>query len=292
MKAHPEANALSTGAILSTYQRTRIESVALRLGLTPLAYLWEYPILPPGEQISLLEDMQHVGLDARIVKVASGGLDESFLWQNVADSVVYRRIEKSMKRFGMDGDGAVLGEGGEFETLVVDGPDKLFKGSIVVKEEARRVVREGGGSAWIKILDATVVMKKPKEILRQTCRVPDLLEARFKKAFDFLNYNSSHLTSVEPGTLTSEPNSSLALCKAVGSQDVLETVLYWTVTASNIPCHSLGAEAGDVADQIRQLLHRASLTTRDIISTVIVLRSMADFTSVNTVSLSKQSPNT
>ena len=40
---HPDANALSTGAILSTYQRTRVESVALRLGLTPLSYLWQYP---------------------------------------------------------------------------------------------------------------------------------------------------------------------------------------------------------------------------------------------------------
>ncbi|SPQ19399.1 02dcdde2-9ca5-42e5-b0a3-c5f0bd9b37f5 [Thermothielavioides terrestris] len=34
-KAHPEANALCAGAILSTYQRTRVESVATRLGLTP-----------------------------------------------------------------------------------------------------------------------------------------------------------------------------------------------------------------------------------------------------------------
>lgn len=44
---HPEANALCAGAILSTYQRTRVESVATRLGLTPLAYLWKFPVLPP-----------------------------------------------------------------------------------------------------------------------------------------------------------------------------------------------------------------------------------------------------
>ena len=46
LAAHPSANALCTGAILSTYQRTRIESVALRLHLIPLSYLWEYPSLP------------------------------------------------------------------------------------------------------------------------------------------------------------------------------------------------------------------------------------------------------
>ena len=46
-KENPTANAVSAGAILSTYQRTRIENVASRLGLIPLAWLWMYPMLPP-----------------------------------------------------------------------------------------------------------------------------------------------------------------------------------------------------------------------------------------------------
>ncbi|KAL2870184.1 diphthine--ammonia ligase family protein, partial [Aspergillus lucknowensis] len=102
MQAHPEANAVCAGAILSTYQRTRIEDVAARLGLTPLAWLWMYPFLPapvermsaspsasrPGDggEAGLLEDMAAVGCSARIVKVASGGLDEGFLWGDVAGS--------------------------------------------------------------------------------------------------------------------------------------------------------------------------------------------------------------
>jgi uncharacterized protein (TIGR00290 family) len=180
MAAHPAANALCTGAILSTYQRTRIESVALRLGLTPLSYLWKYPILPPGSQTSLLQDMQDVGLDARIIKVASGGLDESFLWSNVTSALVIQRLEKAMKRFGTYGDGAVLGEGGEFETLVIDGPSSLFKGRIEIHEKDRQVMREGGGSAWLRILEATVVMKDPAESAGVGCRMPKLLEERFK----------------------------------------------------------------------------------------------------------------
>lgn len=112
MVEHPEANAVSTGAILSTYQRTRIESIALRLGLVPLSFLWQYPVLPLGTQVSLLQDMRTAGLDARIIKVASGGLDESFLWENVASKTGINRVERAMARFGIDGDGAVLGEGG------------------------------------------------------------------------------------------------------------------------------------------------------------------------------------
>ncbi|KAI4234544.1 MAG: hypothetical protein LQ349_003733, partial [Xanthoria aureola] len=93
---HPEADAVCAGAILSNYQRTRVESVARRLRLVPLAYLWQYPELPttttpgPGpreeeeeeEEGGLLEDMAAVGMDARIVKVASGGLEEGLLWEN------------------------------------------------------------------------------------------------------------------------------------------------------------------------------------------------------------------
>lgn len=187
MAAHPEANALSTGAILSTYQRTRIESIAIRLGLIPLAYLWQYPMLPPGTQSSLLQDMQAAGLDARIVKVASGGLDESFLWQNVASEKIIQRVEKAMKRFGTDGDGAVLGEGGEFETLVVDGPKSFFKGRIEVKEEDMKIVREGGGSAWLRIQEACVVMKDDEEIQVRKYRVPSLLEPRFRSILDVLS---------------------------------------------------------------------------------------------------------
>ncbi|KAL4778702.1 hypothetical protein BJX76DRAFT_362467, partial [Aspergillus varians] len=108
--AHPEANAVCAGAILSTYQRTRIENVAGRLGLVPLAWLWMYPALPaPGErsagdeEAGLLSDMAAVGCSSRIVKVASGALDEGFLWGDVAgsDGMVRRRIVKGVRRFAV-----------------------------------------------------------------------------------------------------------------------------------------------------------------------------------------------
>jgi diphthine-ammonia ligase len=99
MAAHPTANALSSGAILSDYQRTRVESVAIRLGLVPLSYLWQYPYLPPGLQTSLLEDMAAVGQEAMIIKVASGDLMRAPRG-NVADEAVKRRMVRSMERFG------------------------------------------------------------------------------------------------------------------------------------------------------------------------------------------------
>lgn len=51
MQAHPEAEAVSVGAILSDYQRVRVESICARLGLTVLAFLWR------RDQSELLHEM-------------------------------------------------------------------------------------------------------------------------------------------------------------------------------------------------------------------------------------------
>lgn len=145
---HPEANAVSTGAILSTYQRTRVENVALRLGLTPLSFLWQYPFLPPYLQSSLLMDMHAVGQDSRIIKVASGGLDESFLGENVANPKTVSRMKKALGRFSENGDGALVGEGGEFETLTVDGPSLIWKRRLGLQGNGEVGRQDGGTAVW------------------------------------------------------------------------------------------------------------------------------------------------
>ncbi|KAI9671990.1 MAG: hypothetical protein M1829_004534 [Trizodia sp. TS-e1964] len=183
---HPTANAVSSGAILSTYQRTRIESVALRLRITSLAFLWQYPLLPPGRPTSLLQDMQMAGLHARIVKVASGGLDESMLWLNVASDEGVRRLLRALRRLGPDAlrGGAVLGEGGEYETLVVQGPPPTWKGRIRIEgrsalDAGAGAVRVGfgGAKAWLDPFPAGV---GADEATRNICiRIPPLLDPTF-----------------------------------------------------------------------------------------------------------------
>jgi uncharacterized protein (TIGR00290 family) len=289
MSAHPEANALSTGAILSTYQRTRVESVAGRLGLIPLAFLWQYPVLPPRTQTALLQDMQAVGLEARIVKVASGGLDESFLWEDVGSGTVVRRLERAMRRFGSDGDGAVLGEGGEFETLVVDGPRDLFKGRIEIREEDRRVVREGGGAAWLRFLDARVVMKSSEEESpRLDCRIPDLLEPKFAgilenlEAFGKDDGGAGLASSIDLSART--PSYSLQLSDISSPGGGGDGFLYWTIAAERKQTtQTISEEAAEIMAEVRRRLSQLSLEASDITSTMIILRSMEDFVAVNKV---------
>ena len=59
----PQVEAVSSGAILSTYQRDRVEHVCEKLRLVSLAYLWQ------REQKELLNEMLESGLDAILSKV-------------------------------------------------------------------------------------------------------------------------------------------------------------------------------------------------------------------------------
>lgn len=293
--AHPGANALCTGAILSTYQRTRIESIALRLGLVPLAYLWQFPVLPIAtlsapdsshpdqsslvtgsqggndvDEAQLLRDMAAVGLEARIVKVASAGLDEDFLWANVASEKSITRIKRALRRFGGGGRGSVLGEGGEFETLVTDGPSALFKGRIVIEDAHRRIVREGGGSTWLNIRHARVEIKQPASETEDAVNVrkPDLLDARFKYVLselqaDVETQDGSHI-HIFPKLAPMKLEHSIA------------TVQHDFVGAGD----ELGVEQQSVklVDEIRKLVEPSL-----IINTIIVLRQMLDFPTINKV---------
>lgn len=83
---------VSAGAIFSSYQKVRVESVCERLGLTPLCFLWEreqegspspspFPLSPhllltsgvlmPG----LMREMIAEGVEAILIKTAALGLD-------------------------------------------------------------------------------------------------------------------------------------------------------------------------------------------------------------------------
>ena len=160
LHAHPHVNAVCTGAILSTYQRTRVESVAARLGLVSVGWLWMYPYLPSPYGLSsssLLHDMRSAGLEARIIKISTGGLSTTHLMSSVTSSAAIMSLGRAMSRFGPLEVGALLGEGGEFETLCLDGPG--FVKRIEVFEGDWKVVSGEGGVESARIERARLVDK-------------------------------------------------------------------------------------------------------------------------------------
>ncbi|KAJ5500033.1 YjgF/Yer057p/UK114 family [Penicillium expansum] len=291
-QAHPEANAVSAGAILSTYQRTRIENVANRLGLTPLAWLWMYPSLPTPaarsadtlaiRQAGLLEDMAAARCDARILKVASGGLDEGFLWENVSGGgsggrMMRRYLVKAMSRFAAAEDirGAVLGEGGEYETLALDGPGFLWKQRIEVGSREEKVGE--GGVAFVRLRGARCTAKSAWEIsdgiAPSDIRRPGLLDAVFEGVLGSALDVSGSL----------DDSKSRAMTSTARSPD-------WPVCE---PVHRLsGAQMRGIADKVERVLrsfaHPKSGTrsTDDIVFATVLLDSMTDFGSMNDIYVS------
>jgi ABC transporter with metal-binding/Fe-S-binding domain ATP-binding protein len=102
---------VTAGAVESEYQTSRIEAMAERLDAEVFAPLWQRD---PRE---LADAMLAAGFEIRIVRVAAGGLDESWLGRTL-DADALDDLEALNERYGVH----LLGEGGEFETLVTDGP--------------------------------------------------------------------------------------------------------------------------------------------------------------------------
>lgn len=107
--AHVQFTGVSSGAIMSVYQKNRVESACTRLNLESLAPLFRM------EQKRLLDEMIDYGIDARVVKVAGAGLTAEALNQDLC----YIRDVCNKSAFT---DVNYCGEGGEYETMVVDAP--------------------------------------------------------------------------------------------------------------------------------------------------------------------------
>lgn len=99
---------VSSGAILSTYQRNRVANACERLGLASMVPLWQ------REQGELLSEMIDYGIDARVIKVASSALHKSCLNMNLSEMREY--MNHKNYKYEMN----YCGEGGEYETVTLD----------------------------------------------------------------------------------------------------------------------------------------------------------------------------
>jgi ABC transporter with metal-binding/Fe-S-binding domain ATP-binding protein len=102
---------VTAGAVESEFQTRRIEGMCERLGVDLFAPLWR------RDPRDLAAEMLAAGFDITIVQVAAAGLDESWLGRTF-DADALAELEALNEEYGVH----VLGEGGEFETFVTDGP--------------------------------------------------------------------------------------------------------------------------------------------------------------------------
>lgn len=102
------------GAIASTYQRDRVEKVAEQLGLKVFAPLWQ------ENQERYMRWLVREGFKVEITSVAARGLDRTWEGKVLDEDLVEELIELS-REYGFN----AAGEGGEYETRVVNFPEQL-----------------------------------------------------------------------------------------------------------------------------------------------------------------------
>ena len=159
VRRFPRANAVVCGAVLSHYQRQRVEAVCRRLALQPLAWLWG------RGQRGLLNDMVSGGVEAVLVKVAAFGLSPAMLGRPVGE------LRADFARLGDLVGLNECGEGGEYETITLDCP--LFETHRVALGRVRVVeARSGGGGGATAHLAVLECGTEPKAALARSLRRP------------------------------------------------------------------------------------------------------------------------
>lgn len=132
-----QLDGIITGALYSTYQRDRIEKIADKLQLKVFNPLWH--INQELEMRNLLDENFQVILSS----IAAYGLNKDWLGKILNNKDVDKLVELKNK-IGIN----VAGEGGEFESLVIDAP--FFKKKIVIEESEILVEDENIANFIIK----------------------------------------------------------------------------------------------------------------------------------------------
>lgn len=98
------------GAIESEYQAFRVRRICEGLGIKMYAPLWHM------EPEKLLREMISL-MDIRMIKVAAAGMDQSWLGRRFDDNLI-----EDLKALNRKYRVHIAGEGGEYESLVLDAP--------------------------------------------------------------------------------------------------------------------------------------------------------------------------
>jgi asparagine synthase (glutamine-hydrolysing) len=128
---------ITTGALYSNYQRERIEKIADSLELKVFSPLWHI------DQEKEMREIINSGFKFIITKIAAEGLDKSWLGKEITSKDIDKLV-KLNKKVGFN----IAGEGGEFETLVIDGP--IFKKGIQIEETKIKMESKICGELLIK----------------------------------------------------------------------------------------------------------------------------------------------
>jgi len=106
-----DVDGVVSGAIRSAYQKSRLDSLCAEIGLESIAPLWH------EDPLKLMEEIITNRFEVIFTGVYAYGLDQGWLGRRLNRSGV-EDLVKLNRRYGI----SIVGEGGEYETLVLDAP--------------------------------------------------------------------------------------------------------------------------------------------------------------------------
>ncbi|XP_075964432.1 diphthine--ammonia ligase isoform X2 [Anarhichas minor] len=274
VKEKEGVEAVSVGAILSDYQRVRVENVCLRLGLQPLAYLWR------RDQESLLSEMISSDLHAVLIKVAAFGLDpEKHLGKPLADMEPY--LKQLSQKYGVH----ICGEGGEYETFTLDCP--LFKKKMVI-DATEMVIHSADAFAPVGYLNFTEIHTENKDadvvaraVPRGSCPCQNAIDKMTEEVeyADQAQDNEQEFTS-NCDLSCQQGHDFPPSCSPRSSKGY-----QWISGVNGLQCKDLGIQGQTSAafKQLQSELDNRGWKMTDIILVHLYVRSMEDFVPLNTV---------
>ncbi len=143
LKVEERLDGIVTGAISSEYQRSRFDNLCERVGLRSFSPLWH------KKPETIVNDLASAGFRVIMSGVAASGLDASWLGKELT-TAEWNRLKGIAVKFGIH----LAGEGGEYESLVIDAPHFAKAVSI---EQSEKVW--DGQSGYLKIERATLADK-------------------------------------------------------------------------------------------------------------------------------------
>ncbi|CAR25101.1 diphthine--ammonia ligase [Lachancea thermotolerans CBS 6340] len=273
----PEIEAVNAGAILSSYQRTRVEDVCSRLGLVALSYLWQ------RDQQQLMTEMCGMSklpgeerspkMDARIIKTAAVGLDDRHLGKSLPE--VFPALQKLNQLYDVH----ICGEGGEFETMVFDAP--FFFNGYLAPKVIQIEGRESSDGVFSSLMGATYV-ERPNKLtmskMLENLPVPPPLEESW---MEMLKEMSTIGFETNDNAIDSSTQPS-SLYFPETSKNRVGNLLY----VSNITPRkgsTVKEKAQNILDELGTLLADQKVSPSQIMASSLLLSDMSDFHQVNEI---------
>lgn len=296
-KKFPQVTAVCSGAVLSNYQRLRVETVCKRLGLHPIAPLWgcsqrwlvremcSYKTIENNE----VEESKPL-VEAVIVKVAAHGLTKEMIGQKI--HLLRPRLEKLALTNGV----GECGEGGEYESIVLDGANVLFPCFKLVLDDID-IISNGSGSYYSKIRSWHVERKQQMPLITidkhtpivtndndSINGIPCVTELKRRVAWSTeINHDIERVPTWPLFEVSISAESIRGTFPSISAGST--NIIVLSVSSSLHLLKKPHDATMDCLEKARILLSNEGLTMGDVCNCHVYLQDMADFESVNSAFL-------